>query len=227
SWRQTMWLVAALGVVAATGIALGLPPVPSPPPTRLAERLAPARDRAVALILAATLALFTGIYLVTIYLSVIMAPATGGDGGRLTVLLFASGCAGTLANLVTGRWTDRFGPRRVLTGASVLAIADFALMPWASSLFATALAAAIVYGLASWSTMVPQQHRLIAAAPAAASLVVSLNASTVYVAVALAGALGGAALHVLPAAFLPWLAAVFLLLGLGATLYSGPGRSRT
>ncbi|WP_460611579.1 NAD(P)H-binding protein, partial [Hymenobacter terrigena] len=46
-------------------LALGLPPVPSPPPTRLAERLAPARDRAVALILAATLALFTGIYLVT------------------------------------------------------------------------------------------------------------------------------------------------------------------
>ncbi|GHE99127.1 MFS transporter [Amycolatopsis deserti] len=216
SWRETMWLVAALGVVAAAGVALWLPPVPNPPATTLRERLAPLRDRTIALILTATVAMFIGIYLVTIYLSVIVEHATAGDGVRLTVLLFASGVAGTISNVVTGGWTDRFGPMRVITSAMVLGALDFALMPWTTATFAGALIAVIAYGLASWSVMVPQQHQLIAAAPATPSLVVSLNASAIYLAVSLAGVLGAAALELVPGPFLPWLAAVFLLVGLAA-----------
>ncbi|NIH85999.1 MFS transporter [Amycolatopsis granulosa] len=216
SWRQTMWLVAALGVVAAAGVALWLPPVPNPPATTLRERLAPLRDRAVVLILAATVAMFTGIYLVTIYLSVIVEGATSGDGVRLTVLLFAAGVAGTISNMVTGGWTDRFGPMRVITVAMTLGVLDYAFMPWTTATFTGALIAVVAYGLASWAVMVPQQHQLIAAAPATPSLVVSLNASAVYLAVSLAGVLGAGALELVRAAFLPWFAAVFLLAGLAA-----------
>ncbi|NIH83000.1 MFS transporter [Amycolatopsis viridis] len=216
SWRQTMWLVAALGVVAAAGVALWLPAVPNPPATTLRERLAPLRDRTVVLILAATVAMFTGIYLVTIYLSVIVEGATSGDGVRLTVLLFAAGVAGTISNMVTGGWTDRFGPMRVITVAMTLGVLDYAFMPWTTATFAGALIAVVAYGLASWAVMVPQQHQLIAAAPATPSLVVSLNASAVYLAVSLAGVLGAGVLELVRAAFLPWFAAVFLLAGLAA-----------
>ncbi|MDQ0377858.1 MFS transporter [Amycolatopsis thermophila] len=217
SWRETMWLVAALGVVAAAGVALWLPPVPNPPVTGLRARLAPLRDRTVVLVLSATVSLFTGIYLVTIYLSVIVEDATGGDGVRLTVLLFAAGVAGTISNVVTGGWTDRFGPARVITVAMALGVLDFALMPWTSATFAGALIAVVVYGLVSWSVMVPQQHQLIEAAPATPALVVSLNASAIYLAVSVAGVLGAGALRFAPGARLAWVAAVFLLLGLAAT----------
>ncbi|MEU0462829.1 MFS transporter [Amycolatopsis sp. NPDC006131] len=216
SWRQTMWLVAALGLVAAAGVALWLPPVPNPPATTLRARLAPLRDRTVLLILTATVAMFVGIYLVTIYLSVIVEQATAGDGVRLTALLFAAGVAGTVSNVVTGGWTDRVGPMRVITAAMALGALDFALMPWTTATFAGALIAVVAYGLASWSVMVPQQHQLIAAAPTTPSLVVSLNASAIYLAVSLAGVLGAAALEVVRGAFLPWLAAFFLLAGLAA-----------
>ncbi|WP_115945058.1 MFS transporter [Amycolatopsis thermalba] len=216
SWRETMWLVLALGVVTGAGVALWLPPVPNPPATTLRARLAPLRDRTIALILTATVAMFIGIYLVTIYLSVIVEHATAGDGVRLTVLLFAAGVAGTISNVVTGGWTDRFGPMRVITIAMALGALDFALMPWTTATFAGALIAVIAYGLASWSVMVPQQHQLIAAAPATPSLVVSLNASAIYLAVSLAGVLGAAALQLVPGPFLPWLAALFLLVGLAA-----------
>lgn len=147
----------------------------------------------------------------------IVEQAAAGDGVHLTALLFAAGVAGTIGNVATGGWTDRFGPVRVVTIAMVLGAFDFALMPWTTTTMTSAVIAVVAYGLASWSVMVPQQHRLIAAAPATPSLAVSLNASAAYLAVSRAGALGAAALRVVPGAYPPWLAALFLLAGRAAT----------
>jgi predicted MFS family arabinose efflux permease len=91
--------------------------------------------------------------------------------------------------------------------------------------FPTALASVVVYGLSAWSVTVPQQHRMMDAAPQAATLVASLNASAAYLAVALSGALGAATLQVMPARFLPWIAAACTVLGLAASRAAGrPGR---
>jgi MFS transporter, DHA1 family, inner membrane transport protein len=75
-WRGTMWFVAALGFVAAVVIAMLLPSVPNPPVASLRQRLAPVTDRRVLGILLTTLLMFTGIYIVYTYVSVIFEGAT-------------------------------------------------------------------------------------------------------------------------------------------------------
>lgn len=216
-WRGTIWLIAALGLASAAAVALWLPAVPAPPAVGLRERLAPLADRRVALLVAVTAALMTGVYLVYTYFSVVLRAATGGSGGTLAGLVLAFGVAGCAGSLVTARWTDRFGARPVLlVSAAVLAL-DFAALPLLGGTLAAAVPLVVVNGLAAWSITVPQQHRLMAARPDAAALVVSLNAAGIFLAVSLSGGLGAVWLRGLPGVPLPWLAVGFVLLGLAGS----------
>lgn len=79
---------------------------------------------------------------------------------------------------------------------------------------------------AIWTTcgfglMTPQQSRLAELAFAQAPLLLSLNASMVYIGTALGSAIGGAAIPVIGLAHLPWLGAVFVA-GALATLVLRP-----
>ncbi|RKT83681.1 Predicted arabinose efflux permease, MFS family [Saccharopolyspora antimicrobica] len=216
SWRGTMWLVAALGATAAIGVAALLPTIPAPPAASLRERLAPLRDGKITMVLLTTVAFFIGIYTVNTYISVIVEPATGNNSALLAMLLFLSGAAGTAGNLISGGWTDRFGARRVIAVAMAIAFINCLLLPITAETLVSAVPAVLVFGLTAWSVTVPQQHRLIEAAPSATSLVISLNASGGYLGSSLAGLIGAAALEFSPVS-LPLVAAVFIVIGLAAS----------
>lgn len=217
TWKGTMWFLAALEAVAALAVALWLPVVATPPAYGLRQRLAPLRDRRVVAVLLTTVTLFTGIFVVYTYIGVILNAATGGSGGKLAILLFVAGCAGTVGNLVAGKLTDRLGARRVIAVAAMIVAVNYAVLPVASATFVGAVLAMAIYGLTVWSITTPQQHRLIALAPSAASLVISLNASGIYLAVSLSGIIGAAALQIVNPSSLAWLAAVFVILGLAGS----------
>ncbi|MGI5171185.1 MFS transporter [Spirillospora sp. CA-253888] len=215
SWRTTMGLTALLAALAAAALALWLPPVPSPPRIGLRPRLAPLGERRVAALLATTVAISAGNYLFHTYIAVILRPATGGDATALAVLLLVGGVAGTAGVLVTAAWADRFGPRRVVAVVTVVLAPCLALASDAASLGLFAAAVLMgVCGFTAWSTTVPQQHRLIAAAPHSAPLAVALNAAAVYAAAAFAGGTGGLVLDGFGPTALPWAAAGCVALGL-------------
>jgi multidrug resistance protein len=67
-WRATMWFVAAVGTLAAAGVAWRLPDIPNPPAVRLARRLAPLRDARVLLTLLTTWLVYAGLFLVYTYI---------------------------------------------------------------------------------------------------------------------------------------------------------------
>jgi predicted MFS family arabinose efflux permease len=93
-----------------------------------------------------------------------------------------------------------------------------ALLPIAT---VTPIAAGItlfVWGLATWSFNPPVQHRLIELSPGHAGLVLSLNASAIYLGVGLSGIVGGAVLDsggplLLPEVAAALTCAALLLLG--------------
>ena len=226
-WRGTLWFVAAVGVVAAGCVAALVPEPPRPPALTLRARLAPLDDRRVVGLVSTTLLLFVGVYVIYTYLSVIFAGATGSDGRLIAVLLLVLGVAGTAGNLLAGHLADRIGPRAVvgLAGAALVVIALLAV-PAGSTLTAAVVLSAL-YGLAAFSITTPQQHRLISLRPSGAPLLLSLNASFLYLAISVAGGIGGAAIAWLGSGWLGAVAAVFLLLGLGASeLAHRRGRAR-
>lgn len=193
-WRATMWFVAAVGTLAAMGVAWRLRDIPTPPPVSLARRLAPLGDARVLLTLLTTWLVYSGLFLVYTYIGSSFDRATGGDARILAGLLLLWGVAATAGNLAAGRMTDRFGSRRIINATIALVALDFALLPWTSASLATAIPALVVWGVCGWGLVVPQQHRLISITPTAAPLLLGLNSAAIYVGVSMSGLLGGAAI---------------------------------
>ncbi|WP_206068295.1 MFS transporter [Nonomuraea composti] len=222
-WRTAMWLVTALGLLAAPAIWLRLPGAAGRGDGDLRAFLAPLRDRRVVTLLGVTVVAFTGIYLPYTYVSEIFAPAWAGGSG-LAVLLLVYGLSGTAGNLTAGHLADRHGPRRVVVTVMLALAAAFALIPLGRGTFGTAVVTIVVVGFLSFSVTTPQQHLVISLAGPGAGLVTSLYQSAVYLAVSLSGGVGALALEAWGAAGLPYLAAV-LMLAAAATNATRAGRA--
>ena len=213
-WRATMWFVAAVGTLAAIGVAWRLPQIAMPASVSLARRLEPLRDARVLLTLLTTWLVYAGLFLVYTYIGLSFDRATGGDARVLAGLLLVWGVAATVGNLLAGRLTDRFGSRRIINAAIAIVAVNFALLPWSSASLATAVLALVIWGLCGWGVVVPQQHRLISITPAAAPLLLGLNSAALYVGVSMSGVLGGAAITWLDSHALGLVGSVFLVAAL-------------
>ncbi|MFF0869762.1 MFS transporter [Nonomuraea sp. NPDC003560] len=206
-WHVTLWAVAGGGLVAALGIAVGLPEVRLPAAS-LGERLRPLKEGRVVALLAVTTLVFLGAYTLYTYIGPALREATGGSEPLFAAVLLAWGVGVLAGNLVAGRLVDRYDPAHVLTGPLAVAAVALALTPVATGTFVSTLAWAAVWGVALGVVVVPQQHRLIALGPAAAPVLLGLNSSAIYIGMALGGGLGGLAQE--------WFAVVPAALGLPA-----------
>jgi len=212
-WRWTMVFVSAVGVVAASGIALLLKDVPMPPKVSLAARLAPLSDARIGLVLATTLLAMAGNFVIYTYFSVVFDRILSGTA-LLGALLVLWGSGGTMTNVVLSRLLDKFGPRWVLVLMLSVLVLDMALLPWASAHLWSAVIAIGVWGLAGWGIMGPQQYRLVGLAPAITPVVLGLNTAATYLGVTAAGVLGAACLHVLGGHQLAYCAVVLFVLAI-------------
>lgn len=212
-WKATMWFVTALALIVVPVIALRLPEIRIGADAGLRQRLAPLADRKVLSVLVGTLMAFIGIYLPYTYISAIFEPATGDDGDLVALLLLVYGLAGCAGNLFAGRMADRHGPHKVVIAATTLLTVVFLVILLGRGSLVTALPLVLLSGIGSWSVTAPQQHRIIALAPSGAeSLVISLNAAVLYLALSISGVVGAGMLETLPASSIPLGATVFVAL---------------
>ncbi|GAA2425795.1 MFS transporter [Streptomyces macrosporus] len=189
-WRVTLWAVAALGLVSALGVAVGLPRI-ALPATTFRARLAPLRERWVLDVLAVTVLALAGAYLLYTYIGAALEDVTDGSENVLTTVLLVYGLGVVGGNLLAGRLSDRFDPERVLLAGLAVTIVVLVAAEPAVQHLATTLVWAAVWGVCVGLPTVPQQHRLVAHAPSATPVLLGLNSSAVYIGVALGGALGG------------------------------------
>lgn len=215
-WRWTMVFVSAVGLAAASGIALLLKDVPMPPKVGLKARLAPLGDARVGLVLATTLLAMAGNFVIYTYFSVVFDRVLTSTAlfGALLVLW---GSGGTMTNVVLSRLLDKFGPRWVLVTMLSVLVVDMALLPWASGHLWSSVLAIAVWGVAGWGIMGPQQYRLVGLAPTAAPVVLGLNTAATYLGVTAAGVLGAAGLQVLGGHELGYFAVVLFALAIVAS----------
>nr|WP_240519238.1 MFS transporter [Amycolatopsis antarctica] len=213
-YRAVFAVVAAAALLGAIAVRLLLPRVPPPPAVRFAERFAVARDPRVRSLLAATVLGCLAAFSVYTFVAPLLAATAGIGGSTLNVLLLVYGLGGVLGNIAGGRIVDRWGSRRPLIAVVGLLVVVLAVLPVAATTVAGAAVALFVWGMATWSFNPPVQHRLIELSPQGAGLLLSLNASAIYLGVGLAGVAGGLILPHGGPALLPLVASAFTALAL-------------
>jgi MFS transporter, DHA1 family, inner membrane transport protein len=189
-WQGSFWLVTALALIGAVGLAFRLPhiePAAESQAPGFAARFAPLADRTVLLGMAPSLIWYVAMFSLYTYLGAAFTER-GMTKGGLTAMYGAFGVGALIGNHIGGALSDRLGPQRVIAAALVFQIADLIwLGTTGSSLVANAIAVAI-YGMNMWFMFPAQQSRLLALAPQHGPLVLALNNSTMY----LGGAIGSA-----------------------------------
>lgn len=212
-WQKAIWFVAAIAAVVAVVLAFLLPPIKLDQSATLRQRITPLTDPRVLRILVVTLLAFIGVFLPFTYMSAVFAPALDGHESRLALLLLVFGIAATAGNLTAGSLADRYGPRRVVIGATLGIAAVFLIMLTIRDVFVLVVIAEALSGVVSYSVIGPQQHRIITyAPPGGASLVTSLNTSTGYLGQFVSSVLGAGLLTATGSAVLLPVAAGFAAL---------------
>jgi len=212
-FRGVFALVAVACLVALAGVRLLLPRVEPPPPIGLRARLAVAADRRVLTVLSMSVLALLAVMSVYTYIAPLLSASAGVDGGLLGLLLLGYGAGCLLGNNLGGRLADRFGSRRPLLAVLPAFVLLLATFPLTAATVPGAAAALFVLGAVGWTGNAPIQSRLIELAPTNSALLLSLNASAIYLGAGLSGVVGGLVIAWLGVLALPLVAAA---LGLGS-----------
>lgn len=196
-WRLPLFLVTGVGAIALLGILINVPRLHLPA-LSLRETLKPlTRPALLGAILVAT-GIMCASYLCFTYATLIFGPRVG-DGWPIIAAMFGYGVVSLIGNIVSGRATDRFNPRNVIT--LIVAILIVVAILGTFGLMLPGLAGAIAafawfFGCAFFNggSGVALQSRLGDLAPDSMSLVLALNGSGMQLGSALGGILGGALL---------------------------------
>jgi len=195
-WRATFVAVAGLAAASWIGLAFALRPMPGSAAIGLGHRLAAARLPGVPAILLLTIVALTGAFATFTYFAPLVRTDLGIGEQSVAYFLFLFGAAAFIGNLAGGYVADRVPARRsvpVIFLVLAVAFASIALAGQVSPVAAhpVLIAAIFAWGLFGWSFLPIQQTRLAAAAPTLVAVTLSLNASAIYIGVALGSTLGG------------------------------------
>jgi predicted MFS family arabinose efflux permease len=225
-WRSTFELVAVLAGLAIVGVAFALRRQPASAVVGIAARIAAARAPGVTPVLALTVLTLGGAFAVFTYFAPLLKSELGVGEDGVAAYLALFGVAAFIGNLVGGNVADKVPAGRALTSIlTVLAISSGAVaiaggLSHAAASIVVPVAIAL-WGLFGWGFMPIQQARLVGLNPALAAVLLSLNASAIYVGVAFGSALGGAVVARGTISDLGWVSVAFDLVALGLLYATG------
>lgn len=222
-WRMTFVAVAALAFVALAGLVLRLPNDIGRglPRTTLGARVAAVRQTGTLSALFVTTLWGVGTYANYTYIAPVFMKLIGFDGARLGWVLFLWGISACAGLLVGGMASDRIGDHRVISSALLtlaLALFSLSLSAWyltATSALVPVIAAAAVWGFSAWAFFPAQQARLIGKfGSRVAPVVLSLNASFMYLGFSCGAVLGSLTLTAGKSSDLGWVGGLCELVAL-------------
>lgn len=154
-----------------------------------------------------TASFLSGIYVIFTYITPLLEDRMGFGGTMVTLALTVAGLGAVAGNVMGGVLSDRLGPARTLiflACAQVVLLGSFVALPLPTPVV---FAQIFLWNLCGWSFMAGQQTRLIALNPSGATVLLALNAASIYVGAAIGSAIGGAALGVVGLGGLGYVAA--------------------
>jgi predicted MFS family arabinose efflux permease len=188
--------VAAGSLLAAALISRSLPAVPSPGAVSLKERLSVLKRPAILSALLTTLMWGIAVFSVYTYIADVYA-GFGAAGKTISLVLLVGGIAGFVGVSLGGNGADRIGSGKTIALALAVLTLSLAAMsvlyaaPGFEGVLGSAMAVVVLYGIGSYAFNPAQQHQLIGLSGPSAGIVLSLNASAIYLGSALGAFFGG------------------------------------
>ncbi|MDH6126836.1 MFS transporter [Kitasatospora sp. GP82] len=215
SWRSTLWLVSAIGLISFAGLALRLPALPATTSVGLRQRAQVITDPRVASIVGVSfLAAVASLGLYT-YFAPVMATEAMGKVETITPYLWAWGIGGVVGSALIGSLVDRVRrPYSLVVGIMALLVVALVMLRVSASIHPlVALIPIAVWGAVGWALQVPQQNDLLEVrGDKGGPVAVALNESALYLGSAVGSGLGGVAFS------LGWDGSVLPLWAAGAAL---------
>jgi DHA1 family purine base/nucleoside efflux pump-like MFS transporter len=172
-----------------------------------------ARDSRVLLVLAITVLGVVAAMSVFTYVAPLLTATAGVHGGMVGVLLLTYGLGAVVGNALGGRATDRFGSMPTLLVVGVASAVSLAALPFTATSVVGAGISLFVWSMFTWSFNPPIQNELLELSPVG-GLLLSLNASAIYLGAGLSGLLGGLVISGVGVLVLPVVAAGLATTGL-------------
>ena len=224
-WRVPVWLSAGASGVMLLAASRWVPANMSSAGVRFAGFGAVARQSAVLRTWLRTLLYFMAIFSVFAYIGPVLQALNPMTSTQLSITLAVFGLAGVVGTLSGGWANDRFGPIRSQRAQLVLLIILMLALPLTRGHPPATLVVLVLWGIAGFGMMAPQQSLLVGLSAAQAPLLLSLNGSMLYLGTALGAVISGSLIGHLDLSELSWVGVPFALLALG-TLAFEPAQLR-
>ena len=219
------WFYAGLVTLAVIALVAILRLLPNTAPMGagqgFAERLAPLKDRTIALALSVTLFNNIGYAAFYTYITPYLTEVFGGEGHTVSAVLLAMGFATVVGAKGSGLLADRIGYRKTIVaalGAQVLTLTAVGILRLTPAMAAIAVVICL-WSVSDWSFMPSQNLLLTKLAPAAPSMAIALSGSALQLGNALGAATGGAVILAAPLTALPFVAAASIAICLVIELF--------
>ncbi len=215
-WSTTFWAVAILGVIAIGAIAYFVPRVAiDAKPVSIREQIGAFRNSQLILSLLITIFGWTGFMTFYGYISPVSQDVVGLSVNAVTMLLVVVGAGLVVGNNLGGRAADT-NLNRALIGGILAMVISLVIVGFATVNTWVYIAAAILFGVASFANVPPMQMRVMRHSGKAPELAATANISAFNIANALGGIIGGYAVDhpSVGAGMVPFLAAIVPVVGL-------------
>ncbi|MDH4051425.1 MAG: MFS transporter [Rubrivivax sp.] len=208
-WQASLWAMTAASALVAALVAWRVPAGLQSPRLSFSGLGTVLRQWRVVSVLLVTALFFTSIFTVVSYVAPLLSGLGPGGDDHLALALLVFGVAGVAGTLIGGWGMDRLGRRRTLTLLLLTLASTMVLLPLMPGHLAWTMAALVAWGITGFGVMAPQQACLARMAPGQAPLLISVNASMLYIGMAVGAAVGGPAAERWGIHWLPWVAAPF------------------
>ncbi|MNW36891.1 Purine efflux pump PbuE [compost metagenome] len=215
-WKTVFLGIALTGIIALMVIVMTLPRLKGDQPIPLLQQFALLKKPEVALGLAITFFWGGGYSLAYTYISPYLLNVSGVGDNMLSSVLLAFGIASLIGSKIGGYSADKKGISFTLFGGMVLHGISLLLLPFAAHSLIAVFALLILWSFAAWTTGPTQQYNLVTLVPESSGVMLSLNQSTMQLAMAAGAGIGGVVVGQVSLASITWFGAAGVVIAIVA-----------
>jgi predicted MFS family arabinose efflux permease len=218
-WRAAFGLLALLALVSAAWVWRVLPSGVRPPALSAQLWRETLSSKVLLSAVAVTAISSAGQFVLFAYQAPFLVAQVQATPSMIALYFTVFGAFGFIGNLVISRHVDRLGPPRAVLIALTCMALSLLLWPLGTSLALLCLVS-VPWALGCFSSNSAQQARLVAIAPAVASVSIALNTSAMYMGQGFGSALGGWLIAHDRMADLHWAGFAGLLCAMGVSVWA-------